>query len=597
VWRPAAVATAAALAPVGALAAARAGLPVLAGAVVAAGAGLLAVLALPSLSTRRLAVSVLAVGALGMVRHAELPGAVGTTVVLWAAAALVAFLLVDRADAERVPLAPGGRASPAAVSEVLRVSVVVAVLVVVATVALVPPVTRALGERLTAGAVPTEADRADAPRSLRSAEHLDFTGRPRLSDRVVFTVDAPRADFWRGETFDLWDGRNWSRSRRGQLLARLDPADTSGQTALVDPAPHDAGAVSGAAMRQTFRVEAPWSEIVFGAPSLVEVRAGRVVRTRDDGTASVAADEAFGRGATYTVVSRSLLPTARDLRAAAARPVPPEIAARYASSLPATARVRELATALTGDAPTAYDAVRAVEAWLGAHTEYSIGAPLPPPGVDVVDHFLFESRVGWCEQVASSMVVMLRSQGIPARLATGFVPGERDRLSGRFVVRERDAHAWAEVFFPGVGWQGFDPTAAVPLAGDAATGGGWLHGARDQAVPLAAVLAAALAGVVELPRVSAALRARARRRRSWVDAALARLERLGRRGGRPRRPSETPREFARALARRFDEPGLVEVGETLDREAFSRAGASELSRARVDQLLGAADVRPRARRR
>ena len=73
--------------------------------------------------------------------------------------------------------------------------------------------------------------------------------------------------------------------------------------------------------------------------------------------------------------------------------------------------------------------------------------------------------------------MLARSVGIPARLATGFVPGEKDGLSGRFVVRERDAHVWTEVYFPGVGWQGFDPTASVPLAGEAGAARSWMENA------------------------------------------------------------------------------------------------------------------------
>ena len=132
----------------------------------------------------------------------------------------------------------------------------------------------------------------------------------------------------------------------------------------------------------------------------------------------------------------------------------------------------------------------AIEDWMGAHTEYSLNAPLSPPGVDVVDDFLFRSKLGWCEQIASSLVVLARSVGIPARLATGFAPGERDALTGRFVVRERDAHAWAEIYFAGIGWQGFDPTASVPLAGDKPASGSWMQRVRDHA--LAFGIAAAL---------------------------------------------------------------------------------------------------------
>ena len=86
---------------------------------------------------------------------------------------------------------------------------------------------------------------------------------------------------------------------------------------------------------------------------------------------------------------------------------------------------------MTAGATTTFDKVRAIEDWMGAHTEYSLNAPLSPPNVDVVDDFLFRSRIGWCEQIASSLVVLARSVGIPARLVTGFVPGTQDALTGR----------------------------------------------------------------------------------------------------------------------------------------------------------------------
>ena len=180
---------------------------------------------------------------------------------------------------------------------------------------------------------------------------------------------------------------------------------------------------------------------------------------------------------------------------------------------------------ITASAPTTYDKIRAIEAWLGAHVRYSIDAPLAPHGVDVVDDFLFRSRLGWCEQVASSLVVMARSVGIPARLATGFVPGTRDALTGQFTVRERDAHAWAEIYFPGVGWQPFDPTASVPLAGDTSTNGSWLQTARHHAVEFGLIAVALVLAVVAAPDVLArARRRRARRRSSW---AARRLRALG----------------------------------------------------------------------
>jgi hypothetical protein len=248
--------------------------------------------------------------------------------------------------------------------------------------------------------------------------------------------------------------------------------------------------------------------------------------------------------------------------------------------------VNTLARQITASAPTTYDKIRAIEAWLGAHVKYSLNAPLSPPNVDVVDDFLFRTRVGWCEQVASSLVVMARSVGIPARLATGFVPGHRDPLSGQFVVRERDAHAWAEIYFAGVGWQPFDPTASVPLAGDAPTGGSWLEVARHHALTLGAIAAALVLLVVGFPEIQAFFRRRrARRRNAWSTRTMARLERIGRRAGRARRPAETPREYANALAAQLHDQRIAAVGETLDADGFSDAGASPSARASADSVL------------
>ena len=74
------------------------------------------------------------------------------------------------------------------------------------------------------------------------------------------------------------------------------------------------------------------------------------------------------------------------------------------------------------------------------------------------------TRTGFCEQIASSLAVMLRTLGIPTRLVTGYGPGERNPLTGYFEVRQSDAHAWVEVLYPGIGWVPYDPTFGVPEA-------------------------------------------------------------------------------------------------------------------------------------
>jgi transglutaminase-like putative cysteine protease len=131
-------------------------------------------------------------------------------------------------------------------------------------------------------------------------------------------------------------------------------------------------------------------------------------------------------------------------------------------------RDRDLADRITARAHNEYDAVMAVQSWLQANTRYALTVPREPPGVDAVDHFLFDTRRGFCEHIASAMAVLLRAEGIPTRIVTGYGPGERNPFTGYDDVRYSDAHAWVEVFYPRLGWLPYDPTFGVPVVP-----GGW----------------------------------------------------------------------------------------------------------------------------
>ena len=85
----------------------------------------------------------------------------------------------------------------------------------------------------------------------------------------------------------------------------------------------------------------------------------------------------------------------------------------------------------------------------------------PPPSAGNPEVFLFQDRIGFCEHYTSAMVLAARSVGIPARVVIGYQGGERNPLTGDWVVREESAHAWAELWIDGEGWVRFDPTAAV----------------------------------------------------------------------------------------------------------------------------------------
>ena len=96
---------------------------------------------------------------------------------------------------------------------------------------------------------------------------------------------------------------------------------------------------------------------------------------------------------------------------------------------------------------------------------YNLDTAQPAPGQDVVDYFLFEASSGFCTYYASAMVVLLRVEGIPARLVTGYASGVFNDEQGYFEVTGDMAHAWVEVYFAEYGWIPFEPTPSqmVPL--------------------------------------------------------------------------------------------------------------------------------------
>jgi transglutaminase-like putative cysteine protease len=124
---------------------------------------------------------------------------------------------------------------------------------------------------------------------------------------------------------------------------------------------------------------------------------------------------------------------------------------------PVDPRVFDLARRITQGYQLDRDRAAAIEHFLRTKLSYSLDNN-PPPGVDPLSWFLFDRRRGHCEYFASAMAVMLRLSWIPARVATGYLPGDFNPISGWHVIRASHAHAWVEAWLPGEGWVVFDPT-------------------------------------------------------------------------------------------------------------------------------------------
>ncbi|HKP51528.1 MAG TPA: transglutaminaseTgpA domain-containing protein [Chloroflexia bacterium] len=182
-----------------------------------------------------------------------------------------------------------------------------------------------------------------------------------------------------------------------------------------------------------------------------------------DDISSLHAIEPLARNEQYTVVSLFSDATDEELRAAPfGLPAYEQWLIDRYLKLPASIsqRVRNLAAEIVQNAGATnpYDQAKAIETYLRENYKYNTQIAQPEPGVDRADWFLFEGKEGYCEYYSTAMVVMLRTLKVPARVATGYAPGDYDSATHTFTVKESAAHAWPEVYFPGYGWIEFEPT-------------------------------------------------------------------------------------------------------------------------------------------
>ncbi len=395
---------------------------------------------------------------------------------------------------------------------------------------------------------------------LGFASSLDTGVRASLGDQVVMRVRATRPNFWIGQTYDRWTGQDWLQSAEpvdGKNVVRLESGSPFAIPVAQDEVSPQA---SGTLDIQTFYLAESGPNLVFHADNAQRVYLqSRSLFLTGDGT--IVSSTSMGQGTIYTVVSSDNQATAAQLRAAtvplppadpAADQLAPDLVDRYLRLPHPYPRVAALAASITagsstpGDTdPRTYDKVAAVERWMASHVRYTTDIPPLAPGADAVDSFLFGSRLGFCEQISTATVVMLRSLGIPAREAVGYVPGAYNPITDLYDVQAKDAHAWVQVWFPGYGWQNFDPTAVVPLANPspgsvlARSAGRFLAGLPW--VPL---------GLVVVPAAGTVLYLRHRRRRppTWAHQVAADLGHGGTRLGLPRHAHETLTAYGTRLA-------------------------------------------------
>jgi transglutaminase-like putative cysteine protease len=294
---------------------------------------------------------------------------------------------------------------------------------------------------------------------------LGQIGRIQQSDAVVMhiQIDGDRqglyALHWRGVSLANFDGRNWSNPREQVVL----PPQATGEFAipffsqgLAQPSLTQSQLVQARLNLIHYRVLmepigtnifflAPWARRVSGTYRTLEIDSGGAVSDLDS----------LRSVTLYEADSDISTPAPEQLRGAG--DYLPPIALGYLQLPSLDPRIPRLATEITGPASNSYDKAVALERYLKNHYGYTLQLPRTPVADPLAD-FLFTRKQGHCEYFASSMAVMLRTLRIPSRVVNGFRSDEFNDVTGNYVVRARNAHAWVEAYFPGYGWITFDPT-------------------------------------------------------------------------------------------------------------------------------------------
>ncbi|MFC2029270.1 DUF4129 domain-containing transglutaminase family protein [Chloroflexota bacterium] len=306
------------------------------------------------------------------------------------------------------------------------------------------------------------------PELISLSRSMTFSGPVNLADTPVMDVRASRGRYWRHSVYHAYTGDGWTntdteilRVEENATTLTLPDAGrrrevTQTMTLYQSLGPQDPLTAAG----QPVRAGTP----LRAAVSYVSKAEARGEAPGSSMTSAVPGDpsllyplQRLEAGESYLAVSALSDVDDVALRRASDR-YPSWVAPRYLQlpeDLPE--RVVELAEEVTADQETPYDKAIALRDYLRS-IPYSEDIVGPAPDRDGVDYFLFDERQGYCTYYASSMVVMLRAVGVPARYVEGYA--QANRVEGIYHIRELDGHSWPEVFFPGYGWLEFEPTSS-----------------------------------------------------------------------------------------------------------------------------------------
>lgn len=291
---------------------------------------------------------------------------------------------------------------------------------------------------------------------------MQLGGARNPGNRLIMDIQVPApvsSIYWQGVVLDTYHSeRGWSNSTQTTLL-NLPTEGRLAQPELLLRTP----------FTQTVVNYTPNSGTLYAASQFIAtnkqtfIDVGAVVNSEVQAINWVRSRYVLRAGDAYTVISDVSIADKTSLRNAGVS-YPQWVRDSYLQTPDTlTAETRALAAELAAPYDNAFDKAIAIRDYLRATIAYNDQIDTPPPGVEPVHYVLFESQEAYCTYYATAMAMMLRAEGVPARIVNGYSMGEFLPDSSSYRVRSNNAHTWVEVFFPRYGWIIFEPTSSIPV--------------------------------------------------------------------------------------------------------------------------------------
>lgn len=312
-----------------------------------------------------------------------------------------------------------------------------------------------------------QRNHGESLRTTGFTEHVDLgaIGPVKQDPSIVMRIELPEAVrdeprreplYLRGVAYNRYNGKSWSNSLpHRRVLTEFPQGTFTLRTPGVKPP------VAARVLRQDILLEPLDTAVLFGVSTPISIKGG-FLSVEADLMGSLHLSFPAHTRIQYSAYSRptDLVSTERTATAF----LYPEFIAQQYLQIPALdPRLPDLARRVTQPSTSVLETVHLIRTHLLTNYRYNLDVPSLQSAHPLED-FLLTRKTGYCEHYATAMVMLLRTVGIPARLVTGFLATEWNEFGHYYTVRQRDAHAWVEVYFPQSGWITLDPTPASPEA-------------------------------------------------------------------------------------------------------------------------------------